>query len=49
MGLGDKGFRVIGIAYKAVRESSMNRLSVSVSKDDEINMTFLGLLVFYVR
>jgi len=47
MRLGDKGFRVIGIAYKAVRESSMNRLSISVSKDDETNMTFLGILVFY--
>jgi Mg2+-importing ATPase len=62
-GLGDKGFRVLGIAYKVVREtvlpshsstlsspddpSSISRLPVSVSKDDETTMTFLGLLIFH--
>jgi Mg2+-importing ATPase len=61
--LGDKGFRVLGIAYKVIQETtssspssstfpsdystSTGRLSVSVNKDDESNMTFLGFLVFY--
>jgi Mg2+-importing ATPase len=45
--LGDKGFRVLGIAHKVVRENSMSRLPVSVSKDDESDMTFLGLLIFH--
>jgi P-type Mg2+ transporter len=47
MDLGDKGFRVLGIAYKVVREKQMSRLRASVSKDDESNMTFLGLLIFH--
>jgi Mg2+-importing ATPase len=63
MELGNKGFRVLGIAYKVVPETpssspstfsfspdnsrSISRLSVSVNKDDESNMTFLGFLIFY--
>lgn len=64
--MGDKGFRVLGLAYKVVHETisssspssplpftssddlmSNSRMSVSVSKDDESNMTFLGFLIFY--
>lgn len=64
MGLGNEGFRVLGIAYKVVQEirpssphstisispddsRSISQVSVSVNKDDESNMTFLGFLVFY--
>jgi Mg2+-importing ATPase len=60
MGLGDKGFRVLGIAYKETVMSSypstltspedprsISRSPISVSRDDETNMTFLGLLIFY--
>jgi P-type Mg2+ transporter len=45
--LGDKGFRVLGIAYKVVRENQMSQLRASVSKYDESDMTFLGLLIFH--
>ena len=40
--LGKKGFRVLGVCYKKI-----DATSGSVSKGDEINMTFAGFLVFY--
>ena len=39
--LSSKGFRTLGLAYKDAGSQS------SISKDDEVNMTFIGLLVFY--
>ncbi|OPY81650.1 MAG: Magnesium-transporting ATPase, P-type 1 [Syntrophorhabdus sp. PtaU1.Bin153] len=39
--LSGKGFRTLGLAYKNMGSQS------SISKDDEVNMTFLGLLVFF--
>jgi len=36
-----KGFRVLGLAYKDMGSQS------SIKKDDEADMTFLGLLVFF--
>lgn len=39
--LSKNGFRTLGLAYKDVGSQS------SISKDDEVNMTFLGLLVFF--
>ncbi len=39
--LSGKGFRTLGLAYKDTGAQS------SISKDDEVNMTFIGLLVFY--
>ncbi|PMP66576.1 MAG: magnesium-translocating P-type ATPase [Thermodesulfobacterium geofontis] len=38
--LSEQGFRVLGIAYKEVN-------LFSISKDDEVDMTFLGFLVFF--
>jgi Mg2+-importing ATPase len=39
--LSSKGFRTLGLAYKDMGSQS------SISKDDEVNMTFLGFLVFF--
>ena len=39
--LSRKGFRTLGLAYKDMGSQS------SISRDDEVNMTFLGLLVFF--
>lgn len=38
--LGEKGFRTLGVAYR-------NIASATISKEDEINMTFLGCLVLF--
>ena len=40
--LGKKGFRVLGVCYKLVDPSCS-----SISKDDEVNMTFAGFLVLF--
>ena len=40
--LGKKGFRVLGISYKL-----MGSTCSSMSKDDEVDMTFAGFLVFF--
>ena len=39
--LSSKGFRTLGLAYKDMGSQS------SMTKDDEVHMTFLGFLVFY--
>ena len=39
--LSSKGFRTLGLAYKDMGSRS------SMTKDDEVHMTFLGLLVFF--
>ena len=39
--LSSKGFRTLGLAYKDMGSQS------SITKDDEVHMTFLGFLVFY--
>ncbi|HVN97161.1 MAG TPA: magnesium-translocating P-type ATPase [Syntrophorhabdaceae bacterium] len=39
--LSGKGFRTLGLAYKYVGSQS------SITKDDEVHMTFLGFLVFF--
>ena len=39
--LSSKGFRTLGLAYKDMDSQP------PISKDDEVSMTFLGLLVFY--
>jgi Mg2+-importing ATPase len=40
--LGKKGFRVLGVSYKFIDASRS-----SLSKDDEVNMTFAGFIVLY--
>lgn len=40
--LGKKGFRVLGISYKLMPKSHN-----SISKNDEVNMTFAGFLVLF--
>ena len=42
--LGNQGFRVLGIAHKIINENSY---SVVVDKDDEVDMIFLGFLIFF--
>jgi Mg2+-importing ATPase len=39
--LSSKGFRTLGLAYKDMGSQS------SITRDDEVHMTFLGFLVFY--
>jgi len=39
--LSSKGFRTLGLAYKDMGSQS------SITRDDEVDMTFLGFLVFY--
>jgi Mg2+-importing ATPase len=39
-GLAEKGFRALGVAYKNIGSGSQ------ISKEDEVSMTFLGLIVF---
>lgn len=40
--LGKKGFRVLGVSYKLMAHSC-----TSITKDDEVNMTFGGFLVLF--
>ena len=40
--LGKKGFRVLGVSYKLIDISRS-----SISKDDEVNMTFAGFIVLF--
>jgi Mg2+-importing ATPase len=40
--LGRKGFRVLGVSYR-----SMDHSCSSISKEDEINMTFAGFIVLF--
>ena len=40
--LGKKGFRVLGVSYKLMDVSTS-----TMSKNDEVNMTFAGFLVFF--
>ena len=57
--LGNKGFRILGVCYKNIRDTDGNNIdkinsnkdntiaTLSISRNDEINMTFLGFLVFF--
>ena len=50
--LSNSGFRLLGVCYRNIvhnkqdNNNSNIHLSFSITKDDEINMTFLGFLVF---
>jgi P-type Mg2+ transporter len=50
--LGNKGYRILGICYRDIGGSVENidkssKQCFKIDKSDEINMTFLGFLVFY--
>jgi len=46
--LGNKGFRVLGVCFRHVGlYNDINTLHYSITKANEINMTFLGFLVFF--
>ena len=53
--LGNKGFRILGVCYRNMvdckhddnRMTNDNTLGFSITKGDEINMTFLGFLIFF--
>ncbi|MGA9843545.1 MAG: magnesium-translocating P-type ATPase [Nitrososphaeraceae archaeon] len=48
--LGNKGFRILGVCYRNMvngRHNSNSTLGSTITKDDEINMTFLGFLIFF--
>ncbi|HET7345358.1 MAG TPA: magnesium-translocating P-type ATPase [Nitrososphaeraceae archaeon] len=53
--LGNKGFRILGVCYRNMvdckhddnRMTNDNTLGSSITKHDEINMTFLGFLIFF--
>ncbi|HEY7108511.1 MAG TPA: magnesium-translocating P-type ATPase, partial [Nitrososphaeraceae archaeon] len=50
--LSNRGFRLLGVCYRNIVHNKQDNcndnisLSSSITKDDEINMTFLGFLVF---
>ena len=46
--IGNKGFRILGVCYREMSgtDDSDNLIS-TITKDDEINMTFLGFLVLF--
>ncbi len=49
---GSKGFRILGLCYRDMEHSAVDdninsTLLCQITKYDEINMTFLGLLVFH--
>jgi P-type Mg2+ transporter len=53
--LGNKGFRILGVCYRNMvdckhddnRTTNDNTPCFSITKGDEINMTFLGFLIFF--
>ena len=50
--LGNNGFRILGVCYRMMltdcqNDYDNNTLGSSITKGDETNMTFLGLLVFF--
>jgi Mg2+-importing ATPase len=44
--LGNKGFRVLGVCYREIGVDTYGYRG-TISKNDEVNMIFLGLLIFY--
>lgn len=49
--LSDKGFRLLGVCYRNIVYNKQDNcdnipLPSSITKDDEVNMTFLGFLIF---
>jgi P-type Mg2+ transporter len=48
--IGNKGFRILGVCYRNMGDGKHNGdspLGSSITRDDEINMTFLGFLIFF--
>jgi P-type Mg2+ transporter len=50
--LGDKGFRILGVCYRKIKydDHTNNKITTPhylITKEDEINMTFLGFLIFF--
>lgn len=50
--LGDKGFRILGVCYRDIgydhdNDNNTSTLYFSITKADEIDMTFLGFLIFF--
>jgi P-type Mg2+ transporter len=47
----NKGFRILGVCYRnmldCVHDDENSTLGSSITKGDEINMTFLGFLIFF--
>jgi Mg2+-importing ATPase len=46
--ISNKGFRVLGICYRIHKmQYNNNNFPSSITKDDEVDMTFLGFLIFF--
>jgi P-type Mg2+ transporter len=45
--IGNKGFRVLGVAYRDFNQDSYGCATQAISKADETNMTFLGYLALF--
>jgi P-type Mg2+ transporter len=51
--LGNKGFRILGVCYRKIKyddDTNNNKITTPhylITKEDEINMTFLGFLIFF--
>jgi len=51
--LGDKGFRILGVCYRKIKyddDTNNNKITTLrslITKADEIDMTFLGFLIFF--
>jgi P-type Mg2+ transporter len=47
--ISNKGFRVLGICYRIhkMQYNNNNNFPSSITKDDEVDMTFLGFLIFF--
>ena len=51
--LGDKGFRILGVCYRKIKydddtdNTKITTLRSLITKADEIDMTFLGFLIFF--
>ena len=48
--ISNKGFRVLGICYRIYKmqyNNNDNNFTSSITKDDEVDMTFLGFLIFF--
>ena len=50
--LGNKGYRILGLCYRNIgwilgNMDKSGKQCFKIDKSDEINMTFLGFLVFY--
>jgi P-type Mg2+ transporter len=50
--MGNKGYRILGLCYRNIDESigdmdKSGKQCFKIDKSDEINMIFIGFLVFY--